>query len=117
MVDIIGEVKLWQSVILMAVNDSLYTINCDRKRLKTAENKYRTLEAKKAKEWLLSDVNNFNKVCNYANIDPYKLRKNVTDLFQIVHKDGAYHNNLIERQEVNLNTSCLLKEDSVFHDF
>ena len=84
--DNIGEVKLWQSVVLTAVSDALSAVSSSGK------SQYRNLEAKKAREWLLKDRNNFVKVCDFANINPNKLRERLKRILS--ESNGSNKNNI-----------------------
>ena len=66
------EKKLWQSVLLTAVNDALFT-----KKHKNNIYSYKIVED--AREWLLNNNGHYFRVCSMADINPLTLRAKVKE--------------------------------------
>lgn len=69
-----AEKKLWQSVLLVAVNDAL-TIKKPQNTI------YKNKIIDDAKEWLLNNKTYYYRVCSMADIDPINLREKVKAVF------------------------------------
>jgi hypothetical protein len=67
------EKKLWQSVLLTAVNDALTT-----KKQQNSIYSYKIVED--AREWLLNNNGHYFRVCSMADINPLALREKVKEV-------------------------------------
>lgn len=91
-----GIIRLWQSVVITALNDSVISKN-------TKYNKYKVNDMKIARDWLLNNETSFYTICYWANIDPISLRNKVKKLF--TRHDNNYSedldNNFLNKKFLN----------------
>ncbi len=71
MLELSAEEKLWQNVIIIAVQDALAKHN------KSPTKKYENLSQKAARRWILSDNESYYEVCMMAKVSPADVRNQV----------------------------------------
>lgn len=69
------EKKLWQRVILTAVEDALAPINNHNKK-----SLYQIKIINDARNWILNNNRDYFRVCHMADIDPLSLRTKVREI-------------------------------------
>lgn len=70
-----AEKKLWQRVILTAVEDALTPIDNQNKK-----SLYQVKIIKDAKNWILNNNSHYFRVCHMANINPLWLRAKIKEI-------------------------------------
>jgi len=78
------EKKLWQSVLITAVNDALI-------QKKHKYNVYGQKIVEDAKEWLLNNNSHYFRVCSMADINPLALREKVKEALTFNKYETSTH--------------------------
>lgn len=77
-----AEVALWRAVIVQAIDDACNWRNSGQPSGKgrKASHKSRLVQRDQAREWLVSNSADFQRVCQYALLDPAAVRDSAQEM-------------------------------------